>query len=126
MDIEITTFGFRHGPAPEGSHIVLDLRQHFRDPHVSKELRYLTAEDEAVRENVLATPGVAQVITATLMMVHAYSEDPKEHPLRIAVGCAGGRHRAATVGMTIERRLRLMGVKATLTHRDLNKEVVSR
>jgi UPF0042 nucleotide-binding protein len=125
MNVEITTFGFRHGDPP-AAHLTLDLRQHFRDPHVSKDLRYKTAEDADVRENVLKTPGVEFLLVSASSLVEAFAQDPKDHDLRIAVGCAGGRHRAATVGMTLAERLEAWGHKVTLTHRDIKKGVVAR
>lgn len=125
MDVTVTTVGFRHGEAPE-AHIMLDLRQHFRDPHVSEELRYLDAEDPKVRQNVLATPGVAQAIDALIVLVDAYGRGPSDHPLRVVVGCAGGRHRAATVGMAATEILKNRGHRVELIHRDMKKAVIAR
>lgn len=52
---------------------------------------------------------------------------PGAGPLTVAVGCAGGRHRAAMVGMALPRTLTtLLGIPAILTHRDLDKDVVTR
>lgn len=53
--VEIVSFGYLHD-APPAAHLTIDLRQHFRDPHVSPELRFMTADDAPVREAVLNTP----------------------------------------------------------------------
>lgn len=53
--VEIESFGYLHGEPP-AAHLTIDLREHFRDPHVSPELRYMTAHDEPVRTAVLNTP----------------------------------------------------------------------
>jgi nucleoid-associated protein YgaU len=37
------TFGYGQGPAPQ-AHVTIDLRHHFKDPHVNDALRYLDAE----------------------------------------------------------------------------------
>jgi len=62
--VEIVSFGYLHGPPPT-AHLILDLRSHFRDPHVDPGLRELTA----------------------------YRSGPSAGPVTVAVGCAGGRHR---------------------------------
>lgn len=119
--VTIITFGYLHAPPP-AAHIIVDLRHHFRDPHVSPDLRYMTARDEAVRQAVMTTPGIAAVVEATAAMVRAYQAGPSAEPVTVAIGCAGGRHRAATVGMALAAELE--GV--TLIHRDLDKAVVHR
>jgi hypothetical protein len=52
--IEITSFGYLHGPAPT-AHITVDVRQHFRDPHWDTALRQLTARDQPLAQAVMAT-----------------------------------------------------------------------
>jgi UPF0042 nucleotide-binding protein len=47
-------------------------------------------------------------------------------PLVIAVGCAGGRHRSASVADQLARRLRRRGHQVTVHHRDINQPVVNR
>jgi UPF0042 nucleotide-binding protein len=121
--VHITTFGYLHGDPPAAT-LTLDLRTHFKDPHVSPELHFMTAHDSAVREAVLNTPGITPLIRATITAVHAFLSGPTAAPVSIAVGCAGGRHRAATVGM--ELAAALADLTPTLTHRDLNKDVVDR
>ena len=118
--VTITSFGYLHAPAPD-AHIVLDLRHHFRDPHVSPQLRYLTARDIPVRQAVLGTPGIAELIEAVVAAVRAYLAGPSAGPVTVAVGCAGGRHRAAVVAEALAQRL-----GGTVGHRDLHRDVVER
>lgn len=124
----IITFGYLHDDPPQGAHITLDLRRHFRDPHVSPALRHLTAHDQEVREAVLDTAGIIPLIEATAAAVRAYMSGPSadENDLAVAVGCAGGRHRAATVGAELYDLLALDGYTVSLHHRDLDKAVVER
>ncbi|GAB2722347.1 RapZ C-terminal domain-containing protein [Kitasatospora kifunensis] len=124
--VRVVSFGFLHGAPPEGAHLVLDLRHHFRDPHVDPALRYLTAHDEPVRRAVLTTPGIRELIACTAGAVEAFDLGPFRGPVLIAVGCAGGRHRAATVAMVLADRLRKLGLSVELVHRDLDKQVVER
>jgi RNase adaptor protein for sRNA GlmZ degradation len=119
--VKIISFGYLHGDAPE-AHITIDLRQHFRDPHVSPELRNMTAHDGEVWAAVLATPGIEQLLTATAAAVRAFLNGPSTGPVRVAVGCAGGRHRAAVFATALSRRLG----HVPLHHRDLDKPVVDR
>jgi RNase adaptor protein for sRNA GlmZ degradation len=127
-EVCVTTFGHLHGAPPEGAHITLDLREHFRDPHVAPELRDLTAYDVAVREAVLATPGIGALVDATAHAVLAYLAGPSGGgPIRVAVGCAGGRHRAPAVGMELVADLaELYDVTGEVIHRDLYRPVVDR
>ncbi|MGP4030200.1 RapZ C-terminal domain-containing protein [Actinomadura sp. 3N407] len=125
-EITITTFGYLHGPAP-AAHLTVDLREHFRDPHVDPALRNLTARDTAVHEAVRTTPGILALVDAAEHAVLAYLDGPSAGPVTIAVGCAGGRHRAATVGDLLATGLsETHGLAVTLTHRDLDKPVVDR
>ncbi|MET8411097.1 RNase adapter RapZ [Streptomyces sp. NPDC005195] len=128
MDIRITSFGHLHGPRPDDAHIVLDLRQHFRDPHWDKGLRELTARNRRVIRAVLGTPGIRQLLAATVAQAQAYARGPggDGHPLSIAVGCAGGRHRAGVTAHALARRLRRRGHQVVLVHRDLHRPVVHR
>ncbi|MDQ0904153.1 RNase adaptor protein for sRNA GlmZ degradation [Streptomyces canus] len=127
MDIRITSFGHLHGPAPVGAHITLDLR-HFRDPHFDPSLRTLTARDRRVIRAVKRTPGIEQLLAATVAQTQAYARSPGagQHPLHVAVGCAGGRHRAGVTAYLLARRLRRRGHRVTLHHRDLHRPVVER
>ena len=123
--VEVVSFGFLHGDPPP-AHVVIDLRTHFRDPHVRPELRYMTAEDVEVVRAVLGTSGIPAVVDGAVAMVHGYLAGPVAAPIVVAVGCAGGRHRAATVAARVHQLLRRSGVDASLSHRDLHQPVVNR
>jgi RNase adaptor protein for sRNA GlmZ degradation len=124
-DVEIVSFGYLHG-APPAAHLTIDLRHHFRDPHVSPELRYMTADDAPVRAAVMGTAGIAELVDATVTAVAAFASGPSAGPVTVADGCAGGRHRAPTFARALADRLRSDGHSVTVTHRDLDKPVVQR
>ncbi|MFC9067908.1 RapZ C-terminal domain-containing protein [Streptomyces harbinensis] len=101
--VTITSFGYLHA-APPAADLTVDLRRHFKDPHVHPELRHRTAEDLAVREAVLRTAGIPQLINAITTAADAYLSGPGAADiatLDIATGCAGGRHRAGTTAMVL-------------------------
>ncbi len=123
--VEITSFGYLHA-APPAAHLTIDLRHHFRDPHVSPDLRHMTANDEPVRTAVLGTPGITDLVEAVAMAVAAFASGPSAGTVTVADGCAGGRHRAPTFATALADRLRTAGHTVTIHHRDLDKPVVDR
>ncbi|WDM17058.1 ATPase [Streptomyces lavenduligriseus] len=143
--VAITSFGYLHGQEP-AARVCYDLRHQFRDPHLRPELRYLTARDAPVREAVMGTDGVLALVHAIAATVDAYLAGPRQdEPLTLALGCAGGRHRSATVAdalaaalsgdtgtaaayrvADLAERYKGRGLVVDLHHRDLAKDVVDR
>lgn len=123
--VEIISFGYLHN-APPPAHLTLDLRHHFRDPHVSPELRHMTAADPAVRTAVYGTPGITALINAVSAAVAAFAAGPSAGPVTVAAGCAGGRHRAPTFSEGVANLLTANGHSVTVQHRDLHQPVVNR
>jgi len=123
--VRITSFGYLHGDPPE-AHLNLNLRDHFRDPHVSPELKHMTAHDAPVRMAVLHTPGIAHLVQCAALTARAFSQGPGGHNIELTVGCAGGRHRAPIVAWALADCLRVMGFTVEVGHRDLDKPVVER
>ncbi|MFD9819081.1 RapZ C-terminal domain-containing protein [Streptomyces violascens] len=103
--VRVLSFGFGH----HGNHlpedlvpdVLLDLRRHFRDPHVRTDLRGLTGHDEKVRRHVMDTPGIRALLDATAAAVGAFASGPTAAPVTVAVGCAGGRHRSVAVAAAL-------------------------
>ncbi|MET8703639.1 RNase adapter RapZ [Kitasatospora sp. NPDC004723] len=125
--IEITSFGELHGPAPTAD-IVARVKRHFRDPHMTDDLRDLTGADAEIVETVLGTAGIPDLITSLVDAVHAYGSGPSaaDKTITVAVGCSGGRHRAHVVASELARRLIGEGLDVTLHHRDAHRDVVDR
>ncbi|MEU5190990.1 RNase adapter RapZ [Streptomyces klenkii] len=123
-DIELVSFGYLHGDAPEAD-LVIDMRRHFRDPHVSPELRELTAENELVTRAVFGTAGVPELARAVLAAVAAFRSGPSAGTVRVAVGCAGGRHRSAAM---VNHLASEYGneLRVRVEHRDIHRPVVAR
>ena len=123
--VRVTSFGYLHGEPP-AAHLTVDLRHHFRDPHVAPELRDMTARNSEVRRAVLDTAGVPALVEAISDAVVAYLHGPGGQAVEVAIGCAGGRHRAAVVADAIRTALADEDITATVTHRDLDKPVIDR
>jgi UPF0042 nucleotide-binding protein len=125
VSIEIVSFGYLHD-SPPAAHLTIDLRHHFRDPHISPELRYMTANDEPVRTAVLNTHGITDLVAATVAAVAAFASGPSAGTVTVADGCAGGRHRAPVFARALADQLREAGHHVTVNHRDIDKPVVQR
>ncbi|MFD5875683.1 ATPase [Streptomyces sp. NPDC060322] len=123
--VEIISFGYLHGPPPT-AHITLDLRHHFRDPHVSPELRHMTANDAAVQDAVYATLGITALINAISASIAAFAAGPTAGPITVAIGCAGGRHRAPAVAQALGSLLAVNRRPRAVHHRDLHQPVINR
>lgn len=123
--VQIVSFGYLHGEPP-AAHLTIDLRAHFRDPHVNPAFRELTAADRPVRRAVLDTPGIRRLLRATVQQITAFAAGPSGDRITVAAGCAGGRHRSAVVGEKLARRLRRRGFAVTVVCRDIRKPVVKR
>ena len=109
--IRVVSFGYLHGPPP-AAHLVADVRKHFRDPHIDPGMRALTSSSARVRETVLNTPGVPDLIAALAAAAAAMAAGPARADVAVAVGCAGGKHRAPTIAQEIVVRLEASGLPA--------------
>lgn len=125
--VVVESFGYLHGPAPE-AHVTIDLRQALYDPHVDPALRELTGLYPVVREHVLGTPGADQIVRGTATLVDAMlpGHDQRHLMVRVAFGCAGGRHRSVVLANELTNLLLAAGIGAEVSHRDILRSVVRR
>ncbi|MFK8844716.1 ATPase [Streptomyces sp. Ac-502] len=151
--VRIVSFGFGHAEPP-AAHLLVDLRVHFRDPHVSPDLRGKTARDAEVREAVMSTSGANLLVVGLADTVDGFVHGPAAAgapgvvtttPVVVAVGCSGGRHRAPTIASALAAALTgnvqaairyglahaagqyvQRSLDVTLHHRDLDKPVIQR
>lgn len=85
-DVTIVSIGRLHDDE-HGEHadilqratITLDLRHHFRDPHIQADLRALTAHDPLVRDTVMNTPACGGSSPPPPTRSTATSPDPQPH-----------------------------------------------
>ncbi|MFG1857488.1 hypothetical protein ACGFJT_37025 [Actinomadura geliboluensis] len=123
--IEITTFGFQHGPAPR-AHLIVDLRDHFKELDSRPDLQG-QAGHAAVFNAVVNTPGTGQLMTGVEDAVVALLANPPAGLSRVtlAVGCTTGRYSAEVgdgIGTTLEEDF---GAHVTLTHREASRNTAS-
>ncbi|MFR0367558.1 RapZ C-terminal domain-containing protein [Streptomyces sp. MCC20] len=125
--------------------VAVDLRFHFRDPHISADLRELTAHDQVVIDTVMGTPGVRELLAATALQILAFLAGPSKAPVTVVTQCAGGRHRAAVTATALHavvagdlteaavyglvdaaKAFVDRGLVVHLAHRDIDRDIVHR
>ena len=111
MTITLTSFGYLHGPPP-GADRVEDVRDRLRDPAAARSILDLDGTDPRVQEVVLATPGAEEL----LENLTEYAMLPHSGPRSIAIGCAGGKHRACALVEILAVRLRILGRDTEIRH----------
>lgn len=118
--INITSFGYKKG-TPMAGDMVFDMR-FIPNPYYVKSLRSLTGNNAKVSRYVLKHQVTKDFIEKALdmveMLIPFYIKEGK-YSLNICIGCTGGHHRSVAVANEINRRLRDMGKRTTLEHRDL-------
>ncbi|MFJ9351737.1 hypothetical protein [Streptomyces sp. NPDC101237] len=112
------SFGFLHLDTDHQGRPVLpdadrieDVRDRLRDPAAARDILDLDGHHPRVQDVVIATPGARELLDnltddATL----------PAGPHRIAIGCAGGRHRACALTNLLSQRLADQGIPAVTQH----------
>jgi len=118
MRIQVVTFGYLHGAAPEAS-ITVDLRGRLYNPFKDPASRELTGLDKVIYDRVLSTDGAMCLTSGLEQVVRVLALSDKD--VTLAVGCAGGRHRSVTIGRKVVEYLD--DYEVTLVHRDVDKPV---
>lgn len=121
--IVVTSFGYRHAPAPEAD-LTYDVRRLLHDPLQLPELRELTGLHDQVAEHLLNTPGAYALATAAAVTAHQLARDTGG-PVHVAFGCAGGRHRSVALARMLAGALKLRGHLVQVDHRDVHRPVLA-
>ncbi|GHG04529.1 hypothetical protein ACFFSH_34220 [Streptomyces filamentosus] len=102
--IRLISFGYLHlptgpdhSPIPPAADRTEDVRDRLRDPAAARNILDLDGLNPRVQDIVLKTPGARELLTN----LTDYANLPAG-PHRIALGCAGGKHRS--VDRTTEGR----------------------
>ena len=94
------------------------------NPFYDEKLRPLTGLDAPVRDYVMEkeeTKGfVARFTDMVDYLLPLYAKEGKSQ-LVIAVGCTGGHHRSVALAQYMHDHLVQKGVRASVTHRDMQK-----
>ncbi len=122
MRVSIRSFGYKHG-TPRDLDIMFDVR-FLPNPHWVDDLRDKTGRDASVSEYVLTADGadefVDQVEEMLTFLIPRFRSEAKSY-LSIGIGCTGGHHRSVAIAEQLASRLSSHGVRAAVTHRDIDK-----
>jgi len=124
--VGVVSFGYRHlAGAPPRADLTVDVREQLRDPHVDPGFRMLTGRDAAVVERVLTTPGAAGLLEALVAAVVAVAPGARAAGrwVRVAIGCAGGRHRSVVLADALAARVTRAGFGVEVTHLHVREPV---
>ncbi|MDX3523695.1 RNase adapter RapZ [Streptomyces scabiei] len=116
--ITLTSFGYLHLPTgPDGQPVppaadrIEDVRDRLRDPAAARDILDLDGLHPRVQDVVLNTPGAREL----LGNLADYADLPAG-PRSIAIGCAGGKHRACGLTELLARALRDRGREVEIEH----------
>ena len=121
----LVSFGYRFG-LPAEADLVFDTRG-LPNPFYVPELKEKTGLDPAVRDYVFSTPEGEAYLTAILevlrlrLVLYEQWNSPLRHPLTVAIGCTGGRHRSVSMTVRLAEALQTRGVPVTVRHRDVGR-----
>ncbi|MBF0285697.1 MAG: RNase adapter RapZ [Magnetococcales bacterium] len=123
----LRSFGFKYG-ANTDADMVLDAR--FLDnPHYDPALRPLTGMDQPIKD-FLERTGEAVGFVDRMQglfdyLIPRYRQEKKRY-FTVDIGCTGGRHRSVYLVETLADRLRDLGYKVLVRHRDVGKMLSAR
>ena len=124
-EITLMSFGYVFG-FPEGADTVIGTRG-LPNPYWIDTLKNKTGLDREVRDYVFSTPEAEAYFESCLDMLRrriafyeAY-DSPLKTPLRVGIGCTGGKHRSVSMTLRLAEALRAEGVALRALHRDLDK-----
>lgn len=121
--VTVLSFGFKYG-IPSDADIVLDVR-FLPNPYYVEELKYLTGNDKAVQDFVMASEAaktfLEKVDDLVEFLLPNYVEEGK-NSLVIAIGCTGGKHRSVTLANALANRLKATEYGSKVEHRDIEKD----
>jgi UPF0042 nucleotide-binding protein len=102
-DVTLISFGYSHGPAPEGAILLADVRSVLYDPSVAASgLLDLDGRDPAIADIVERSPLARDLVGVAADM----ARDSTRLWCTIAIGCAGGRHRSVYLVERLARHFR--------------------
>lgn len=120
--INIISFGYKLG-IPMDSDIVIDVR-FLTNPFYDPVMRHLTGEDQPVIDFVLSSPVtksfIRRFINLLKFLIPHYIGEGKTS-LVVAIGCTGGQHRSVTLADYIGSKLKNLGYRIIVRHRDIAK-----
>jgi UPF0042 nucleotide-binding protein len=123
LRVTVVSFGFKYG-VPVDADLLADMR-FLPNPFWVPELRDFTGQDPDVVEYVVGRADSQTFLERYVPVIETVGEGYLREGKRfmtVAIGCTGGKHRSVAMAEEIAGRLRLLGMDATATHRDLGRE----
>ena len=123
LRITLVSFGFKYG-VPVDADLLADMR-FLPNPFWVPELRDRTGKDPDVASYVKDRPDAQQFLERYVPVIETvgdgYLREGKRF-MTVAIGCTGGKHRSVAMSEEIAARLRVSGLEAETSHRDLGRE----
>ncbi len=123
LPISVVTFGYKRG-IPIDADLVFDMR-FLPKPFYLEQLRRSSGLESEVSSYVLSFAEAEYFLSNTIDFVThlapSYLEQDKRQ-LTIGIGCTGGMHRSVAIGQELYERLRKLGNRVFIEHRDINLE----
>jgi len=117
--VRLISFGYLHLPTtatglpiPPEADRVEDVRHTLHDLAAARDIIALTGHHPLVQRVVLRTPGARELLAD----LTAYALRPAPRPRTIAIGCAGGKHRACALVVLLTQTLRSAGLTVDAQH----------
>jgi RNase adaptor protein for sRNA GlmZ degradation len=108
-DLLVVSFGYNHGPAPEGATLVLDVRRLIAGYGLGTGEE--TGRDRQVRDRLLALPNMPRMLAHLTDLARdlLLTADRDTFPVVIAIGSAKGLHRSVVLADQLAEAVRLNG-----------------
>jgi UPF0042 nucleotide-binding protein len=123
LAVAVMSFAYRHG-LPREADLVFDVR-FLANPYYQPDLAPLTGRDAAVGDFIRNDSGFTPFFDGLFAMLTAllprFEREGKSY-LTVAIGCTGGKHRSVFVAELLAERLRQLGRRVALIHRDIERE----
>lgn len=118
--VRVMSFGYKNG-MPVSADMVFDAR-FIPNPYYVKSLKELTGNDTKVSSYVLKHDVAQQFMASVTRMIDAlipYYRKEGKYSLNVCFGCTGGHHRSVALANELQKRLTELGIRTTVSHRDL-------
>ena len=123
LQITVLSFGFKYG-VPVDADLMADMR-FLPNPFWVPELRDQTGRNAEVSSYVVGRADAQSFLDRYIPVIEVVGEGYLREGKRfmtVAIGCTGGKHRSVAMSEEIAARLRVLGLNADATHRDLGRE----
>ncbi len=124
LAVTLCSFGYKFG-LPHEADLVLDVR-FLKNPNFVETLRPLSGQDPPVAAYVMEQAETASFLSRLEGLIDfllpLYEAEGRSY-LTLAIGCTGGRHRSVAVVERLARWFEQRGLKPTVRHRDIDRQI---